>query len=94
MNITVVQPTDKKIFPLPQILKTKHCISEASSRETAHLKVLVANICVSAAYISDTNYKNISITMIHTSVYNRCEEHTMYPMFLTSSSSSFSGPSF
>jgi len=40
---------------LPQIFKTKHCISETSSCETAHLRKLqVDNTCVNVAYISDT----------------------------------------
>jgi len=44
------------MFKLSQIFKTKHCISEASSGETAHLKkVPMQNICVSVAYIIDTN---------------------------------------
>ena len=54
--------TVTKMFQLPQIFKTKHCISEASSGETAHLKkVPMDNICVSVAYINDINYNNITI---------------------------------
>ena len=35
----------------------KHCISEESSGQTAHLKkVPMENICVAVVYISDTNY--------------------------------------
>jgi len=49
------------MFQLLQIFKTKHCISEASSGETAHLKVPIQNICVSVAYMTDTNYNNITI---------------------------------
>ena len=44
--------TVTKMFQLSQIFKTKHCISESSSGETAHLKkVPMQNICVSVAYI-------------------------------------------
>jgi len=43
------------MFQLPQIFKTIHCISEASSCETAHLRKLQVDICVTVAYISDTN---------------------------------------
>jgi uncharacterized protein YggU (UPF0235/DUF167 family) len=44
------------MFILSKICKTKHSISEVSSGETAHLKkVLMENICVNAAYMSDTN---------------------------------------
>jgi hypothetical protein len=39
-----------------KILKTKNCVSEASSGETAHLKkVPMENVCVSVAYINETN---------------------------------------
>jgi hypothetical protein len=39
------------MFQFSQIFKTKHCISEASSGETALLKkVPMGNICVSVAY--------------------------------------------
>jgi len=38
------------------MFKTKKCVSEVSAGETAHLKKLPKeNICVSVAYISDTN---------------------------------------
>ena len=44
------------MFELPQTLKTKRGISEASSGETAHLNwVPMENICVSVAYISNTS---------------------------------------
>jgi hypothetical protein len=44
------------MFPLFKILKTKHCISEASSGATAYLKkVPMDNICVTVAYICATN---------------------------------------
>ena len=50
---------------LQQIFKTKHCISEASSCETAHLRKLqVDNIFVNVAYISDTNL-NLKLILFH-----------------------------
>jgi hypothetical protein len=47
---------------LPQIFKTKHCISKASSCETAHLRKLQVDICVNVAYISDTKVYKTKIT--------------------------------
>jgi hypothetical protein len=44
------------MFQLFKILKTKNCISEASSGENTHLKkVQMGNVCVSVAYINETN---------------------------------------
>ena len=45
-----------KMFQLVRILKTKHCISEVSLGETAHVKkVPKEKICVNVAYISGPN---------------------------------------